>query len=181
MFLDPHYVPYGSLNFDEEYWRQFQTDKRTLDLAEQVKDILSRDLIAAIPIPKLEVIGWDVAAESGMETTRMQYCHGFHWASVAICILAKAAKEDFFKEDLVRFYKSEYDNSPYLRANIAIIADPKDRWGKNVLKEHLRKSEDEAKAVGPSRYGENNKTHGTARGRASDRNETRQGSLFDLY
>jgi len=134
MITDPHYVPYGSLNLNDDFWRQCQRDQRTHQLSNRLIELFSEELTAVIPKLLLEELGFDMACECGMDYTEMITTTMWHFYSISLCIMSHGKYED--EGVHIRFSKSEHNNKAYIPENIKKVNDPTCRWGKYVLKDH---------------------------------------------
>jgi len=134
MITDPHYVPYGNLNLNLDFWRQCQRDSKTQQLSNRLIELFSDNLTALIPKPLLEELGFEMACECGMDYIEMITTTMWHFYSISLCILSHGKYED--EAVRIRFSKSEHNNKAYLPKYIKKVDDPTCRWGKNVLKDH---------------------------------------------
>jgi len=133
MITDPHYVPYGNLNLNGDFWRQCQRDQRAQQLSNRLIELFSEELTAVVSKLLLEELGFDIACECCMDYTEIITTTMWHFYSISLCIMSHGKYEE--EIDKVRFSKSEHLGKAYLSENIKKVDDPTCRWGKNVLKD----------------------------------------------
>lgn len=128
MIFDPHIDPYHARNLHIESWRYFQDDERTIELAHVIKTMFAESAVAVVQNDYLYELGWNVAAESGMNEIVMQHLLHDHWCGIALCMLTHGSMECFFEEKVTRFYKSEAENGPLYGDNVIYKQLPNQRW-----------------------------------------------------
>jgi hypothetical protein len=171
MKYDPHDNSFIAKNLREEEWFEYQRSDEIKALVEQIKTI-TVDQVAVVSNLLLMKLEFQTMAEANTAAIFMQDPSG-HWAAIAIAMMAHC----YFipGEGVIRFYRSPYDQEPMYYNNIEYI---KEQGFHNLVPARIRH---EAKDTGATGYGQDNSSHGTSRKRDSKRDETGQGSLFDLH
>lgn len=119
MIADPHDDSFIAKNLDEEQWFVYQQDKRTLELAEAIKETVNQGLIAKIKNSLLYELGLEVCFKAATPAVLCQppyMCD--HWASIALCMLTHSCMDSSEIEGVTRFSKSPLDQEPMYWNNI---------------------------------------------------------------
>jgi len=114
---DPHDNTFAAINLNEEEWRLYQRDERTLELAETIKGVFKQGLVAKIKRSLLYDIGLSVAMRTPIPACIVEMSHHDHWVSMALCMLTHG-KMDVSDNGAIRFSKSSFDQPPMWFDNV---------------------------------------------------------------
>lgn len=168
---DPHDDSFCAKNLREMEWVEYQRDAEVHELADQIKEIVDRMMIAKVTYERLQELEFMMGINAETPAVLFQYSDG-HWAAMAIAMLTGSRFKKYDLEQVVRFEKSPYTSTPMYYNNIEYVQEG--RW-------EVARRRSEIKVIGTTRYGKNYKTDGIVTGRIEERNETGQGSLFDVH
>jgi hypothetical protein len=106
---------------------ELEKNEKLLKLVEEVREIKSRGLVAAISKKYLDEITLE-----GICNADERY--DGHEAAKVLAILTHTQIEWDFDDPTYRFSESLYGDKPFLPGNIVKVADKSCRWGKWALK-----------------------------------------------
>ena len=122
---DPHACDFQACNLDIELWRTARRDPEVLKLAETIKEVIDRGLIAKVQCSVLADMEIDITFRAN--TSEFWLSKDGWWIAMSICMLTRGRMERP-KEGVIRFTKSPFDREPTWHHNIIRVPVANKSW-----------------------------------------------------